>query len=1602
MHCYDDHRIAMSFAVFSAGLLARQGLQSASSSTPSSTFAAGSSLLPRLDSQPLPARSLPPVVLDDPHCVEKTYPEFWDHLEQVFGVTLQGVDAETKADSDARLVDAVSVSPRALPFIAPSADPYGSIFLIGMRGAGKSGLARAAAAALGWQCVDLDEELQRSAGATVADIVAAEGWLGFRRREAAILEEVAAACPQTTMIACGGGIIETEDARRLLASLGAEHGRRHPIIFLDRAVQDIADDLGLDRCAKPGLQPMPAPSPPSPAPPTPSDSSSLRPAYSTGESFEEVWRRRYSLYVSSSTHHFVVRDGDRDWAAVERDFLHFLRVLGVWPAPLFRAATDRGTAPPPLSTNTEAPESVGGEGVLTPSPESDRDPKLWSSLHPRLHALWDPVSAAMGEGTFFLSLTFPTLLGPRTTSSSSSSSSAASAASATSSALFSPQPSSRTSDLVRDAVVGTDAVELRVDLLDAVKPWNEASEAVGSPEAIRALGCEVSALRRTVGALPIIFTLRSEQEGGKFHSSSQSAASVLELGIRWGVEFLDVETALSVDARLQLFREARSRTVTLAGPRATPSLPQSESASSSPCSSSTPAAEGARVDPSLRTVLGGTRLLASRHFPAAPIPDTSVLAAALVDSVQRSVDPVGWGADVLKLVVRATSLEDALVVRHLRDSLVKSHGDLARPCILLAMGDAGRISRVLNETMTPVTHPSLPFAAAPGQLSVTEIQRLRVDLGVVQARRFFLFGRPIAQSPSPILHNTGFRLLSLPNTYELLETEDVATLGEVAARNDFGGASVTIPLKQTVRDALPERGAVAESPTVRSIGAANTIWATINEAHPSSLTSTPSSSSSSSPSSSSASPLSRLRTLVLENTDWIGILRPLVRALARRAAAHPHLAVSPAGEALILGAGGTSLAAGFALRRLGLSVVVYNRTLERAEAVAAAVGGRAVNSLEEQVVGTGGLEAAVGGNSGALDGAPPRASSRSPSSPTPETGVLSPARNVCIVVSTVPADARMELPHHLFAHQPVVVEAAYRPRVTLLVAQARRFGCEVVEGIDMLVEQGIAQFALWTARTPPRNRMEEAVRGYYDALSARDAAQATMAPSPTAVGHGLAPTSPSSSPLLSASVARMRDLDTQIQRLAHARATLWRQARLEVGSEASASGASISVGGSPQSGGVGVSAVATAPAAAPSLPTSVASLDDLTSAMRSPPVAGCVPDHAIQRLLRDVDFACRAAAVRQASLRVGFVGKLGSFAHEAAVRMYGDQAIQPFALPSASDVVHGVAVGVLDAGVVAIETSRNGIERETLNALRTALLHAPRSHPASLYAHSEGSTACDPALSASDARSIREDSGASLDFIRAVRVVREVTLATELALLGHRLLPGLASVSTVQGTPAALQCLRPASLLKLQPRVALQPVSSAEEAAASLASAPVPGPLGTPSAQATVPDPLSVAVLAPLLAAEVYGLSVLEPPALWRDTTDAPAQRGRFVALELGPTPRSVSESRSPAVHFSSGLVVASDGQSHSTALLVTLPDRPGILRDVLTLFADRGLNLSKIESFIAPLTSSINGDAEYVFFLEVTGHTGDPVMAEALASLRRVAVSAVVVGCFARTTDLA
>lgn len=83
--------------------------------------------------------------------------------------------------------------------------PGRNIVLIGLMGTGKTTVGHLLADRLQRRFVDTDQDVEHEAGATVAQLFAAEGERGFRRREAAAIRHVAALRGQ--VIAVGGGAV---------------------------------------------------------------------------------------------------------------------------------------------------------------------------------------------------------------------------------------------------------------------------------------------------------------------------------------------------------------------------------------------------------------------------------------------------------------------------------------------------------------------------------------------------------------------------------------------------------------------------------------------------------------------------------------------------------------------------------------------------------------------------------------------------------------------------------------------------------------------------------------------------------------------------------------------------------------------------------------------------------------------------------------------------------------------------------------------------------------------------------------------------------------------------------------------------------------------------------------------------------------------------------------------------------------------------------------------------------------------------------------------------------------------------------------------------
>jgi prephenate dehydratase len=179
---------------------------------------------------------------------------------------------------------------------------------------------------------------------------------------------------------------------------------------------------------------------------------------------------------------------------------------------------------------------------------------------------------------------------------------------------------------------------------------------------------------------------------------------------------------------------------------------------------------------------------------------------------------------------------------------------------------------------------------------------------------------------------------------------------------------------------------------------------------------------------------------------------------------------------------------------------------------------------------------------------------------------------------------------------------------------------------------------------------------------------------------------------------------------------------------------------------------------------------------------------------------------------------------------------------------------------------------------------------------------------------------------------------------------GLEGITEVHSHPVALSSCRRwlSSALAGAERI---PATSTAKAAQTVAEAGGP----------------RLAIVNPL-AAERYGLEVVA-----RDIADRAANTTRFVVVGRTLPPPT--------------------GWDKTSVVVFIEENRPGALLQLLEIFAERDLNLTKIES--RPTKAELG---EYCFFLDVEGHLADERVGDALAAVKRTHRDVKVLGSYRRS----
>jgi shikimate dehydrogenase len=76
----------------------------------------------------------------------------------------------------------------------------------------------------------------------------------------------------------------------------------------------------------------------------------------------------------------------------------------------------------------------------------------------------------------------------------------------------------------------------------------------------------------------------------------------------------------------------------------------------------------------------------------------------------------------------------------------------------------------------------------------------------------------------------------------------------------------------------------------------------------------------------------------------------------------------------------------------------------------------------------------------------------------------------------VPRERETPLPKKLLRKGMMVMDIVYEPLQTKLLREAKEKGCLTINGLEMLVRQGVAQFMIWTGKRPEIGQIKKDLR----------------------------------------------------------------------------------------------------------------------------------------------------------------------------------------------------------------------------------------------------------------------------------------------------------------------------------------------------------------------------------------------------------------------------------------------------------------------------------------------------------------------------------------------
>jgi shikimate dehydrogenase len=149
-------------------------------------------------------------------------------------------------------------------------------------------------------------------------------------------------------------------------------------------------------------------------------------------------------------------------------------------------------------------------------------------------------------------------------------------------------------------------------------------------------------------------------------------------------------------------------------------------------------------------------------------------------------------------------------------------------------------------------------------------------------------------------------------------------------------------------------------------------------------------------------------------------------------------------KVVLLGAGGAARAIGFGLKERDCQLIIANRSRDRGEALSRELKCRFIPMSSLVKMKAGELEADVVINATSL--------------------------------GMVPREKETPVPKKLLKQGMMVMDIVYQPLETKFLREAKEKGCLTINGLEMLVRQGVAQFMIWTGRRPDLKQIKKDLR----------------------------------------------------------------------------------------------------------------------------------------------------------------------------------------------------------------------------------------------------------------------------------------------------------------------------------------------------------------------------------------------------------------------------------------------------------------------------------------------------------------------------------------------